>query len=263
MNASRESRDPLIEVCVGSLSDAIVAASAGADRLELCSATELGGLTPSVGLLEQVIGTIALPVVVMIRPRAGGFCYSHEDFRTAVRDAELAIQRGAHGIAFGFLSPNGQIDAARCRELVRIAEQRQTVFHRAFDFVPDPLRAADQLAELGVTRVLTSGQQPTAIAGAALIRTIRERMNGLLEVMPGGGICAEHVCDLLRRTRCSQIHIGAARSVIDSSTNRSKSMNLGASSFVMDGRYRAVQESLVAGIAHSIETGDVSRQLQT
>src|SRR5262245_54018700 len=261
MDTPGQLRRPLVEVCVGSLSDAIAAAAAGADRLELCSATEVGGLTPSAGLLERVIATIDLPVVCMIRPRAGGFCYSREDFATAVLDAQRAMEHGARGIAFGFLFADGQIDEGRCREFVQIAGEGQSVFHRAFDFVPDALASADVLVELGVTRVLTSGQQPTAIEGATLIRSIRERTNGLLEVMPGGGICAADVCELLQQTRCRQIHVGAARPVCDGSTNRNASLRLSTPSFDAVECYRAVQHSLVAEIVEKLEADDITFSL--
>ena len=155
----------LLEVCVGSVWDAVRAAENGADRLELCSGLELGGLTPSAGMIAEVVRSVEIPVVVMLRPRAGGFCYAEADFRAMLHDAEQALEAGASGLVFGVLRGNGQIDQERCGRLVEAAGDRQRVFHRAFDVVPDPLAALEQLIELGVTRVLTSGRQPTCAAG--------------------------------------------------------------------------------------------------
>jgi copper homeostasis protein len=201
---------PLVEVCIGSVADALAAQAAGADRVELCAATEVGGLTPSLGLLEQVLAASRLPVIAMIRPRPGGFAYSREEFAVALRDAEHMLAFGAAGLAFGFLTPEGRLDAARTRELVDLAGDRETVFHRAFDFTPDLLAAADELVELGVQRVLTSGGAATAFVGANTIRAIHERVAGRLEVMPGGGIAAESVVELIQQTGCDQLHVGAS-----------------------------------------------------
>jgi copper homeostasis protein len=243
---------PLVEACVGSFSDALAAASAGVDRLELCTATEIGGLTPSAGLVERVIREIGVPVIVMIRPRAGGFCYDRGEYTTALRDAELAIQQGAVGIAFGFLTENATIDVPRCKEIVHIAGERKTVFHRAFDFVRDPLAAADQLALLGVTRLLTSGQQATALEGAELIRSIRERTSGQLEIMPGGGINATSVLELLERTGCRQIHVGAAQAANDGSIPVDHSIELWSARYLHRGCFRSVDPSSIVTLMKQI-----------
>ncbi len=151
-------RRVLLEVAVASVEDALAAQAGGADRLELNSALGLGGLTSSLGTLQEVKATLALPVFVMIRPRPGGFAYSDADFRVMQRDSDLALQHGADGLVFGILTPEGQVDAQRCHTLVRQAAGRVAVFHRAFDVTPDPLAALEQLIDLGFQRVMTSGQ---------------------------------------------------------------------------------------------------------
>ena len=125
-------KTPLVEVCVSSVADALAAVAAGADRLELCSALEVGGLTPSVALLESVLEQVPVPVMAMIRPRAGGFNYEPDQFRTALSDAEWALSLGAGGVVFGFLTSDARVDLERCREVIAVATGRQTVFHRAF-----------------------------------------------------------------------------------------------------------------------------------
>lgn len=250
--AEAPSKRPLVEVCVGSLTDALVAASAGANRLELCSATEVGGLTPSIGTLELVLERVALPVMVMIRPRAGGFCYDPDEFGTALRDAERALKLGSHGIVFGFLTRDGRIDAARCQEFVDLAGSRQTAFHRAFDFVPEPLDAADQLAQLGITRLLTSGQQPTALEGAPLIRQIMERCAGRMEVLPGGGITSQSACEVVRATRCNQVHVGAGMRAKDGSLDLNAALDLVGAKYLAGGSFRKVNGALVSDIVERL-----------
>lgn len=247
---------PLVEVCVGTVADAVAAAKGGADRLELCSATELGGLTPSIGLIEQVLQSVDLPVMVMIRPRAGGFCYNKSEFATALRDAEHSLKLDVAGIVFGFLQPSGQIDIPRCQEAVQITGQRQTVFHRAFEFVPDALAAIDQLVDLRVTRLLTSGQQPSALAGASMIREISVRASDQLEVMPGGGIRPQNVGQVVQRTGCGQIHIGASKSGCDGSLSSNRMVNFISTVYLEDGRHRMVDDSLVADVISSIGAAD-------
>lgn len=197
----------LIEVAVGGVAGARVAHESGADRLELNTALELGGLTPSLGTLMEVRGATPLPVIAMVRPRAGGFVYSADEFRTMERDAELLLEHGADGVAFGVLRADGSIDLERCRALIgRVGRGREMVFHRAFDVVPDPLTGLEQLIDLGVRRVLTSGQRASALEGAELIRRLIERAGGRIEVLPGAGIRAGNAAELVRRTGAGQIH---------------------------------------------------------
>lgn len=195
-----------IEVAVASVEDAQTAEAAGADRLELCSALELGGVTPSLGTFLAIKEAVSLPLVTMLRPRAGGFVYSEADVRTMERDAEFFLSRGAAGIVFGFLTGERMIDVARAARLVRLAGGKETVFHRAFDLTSDPIAALDSLIGLGVTRVLTSGQAADAPAGAELIGRLIERAAGRIEILPGGGITPENAAMLVARTGAKQVH---------------------------------------------------------
>src|SRR6266540_2840215 len=179
----------LLEVIVSSLDDARAAAAGGADRFELCSALALGGLTPSLGLLAAIKAELPQPVVFMVRPREGGMAYTEAEYAVMERDAVLALEAGADGLVFGFLTPEGAVDVSRChRFLARIAgvgrPRSQLVFHRAFDVVPDPSVALEQLIDLGITRVLTSGQAPRALEGLPVIRRLVEQAAGRIEVLP-------------------------------------------------------------------------------
>jgi copper homeostasis protein len=198
----------LVEACVSSAADALSAVEAGADRIELCSALEVGGLTPSIGLIERVIATVAVPVMVMIRPRVGDFTPSDDEFATMLADIEAMKRVGVAGVVFGILTTEGAVDALRTKRLVAAAEDLQTVFHRAIDFTSDPVAAAAMLADLGVTRVLTSGGARTALEGAATIRQMVERTTGRLDILPGGGVRATNIDPILQATGCNQVHLG-------------------------------------------------------
>jgi copper homeostasis protein len=236
----------LVEVCVGSVADIERAVSAGADRLELCSALELGGLTPSLGLVETALAASPIPIVAMLRPRAGGFHYDDHEFNAMRRDAELFLDLGASGVVFGILNDQGQVDASRCGELVRSAGGAQTIFHRAFDFVHDQRLALDMLIDLHMTRVLTSGGKPTAAEGAEAIGQLVEYSGGRIEVMPGCGIRADNVVEIVRATGCHQVHLGAATPVNDSSTAGANGIELVDRRYMYGADHRAVSGESVS-----------------
>jgi copper homeostasis protein len=196
----------LIEVAVSTLKDAQTAQAAGADRLELSAALEVGGLTPSLGTFLAIRQQVALPVVALLRPRPGGFVYDEGEVLTMRRDAEGFVEQGAEGLAFGFLTTGRQIDAVRTAEFVRVSAGGQHVFHRAFDLTADPFAALETLIDMGVTRVLTSGQRRTAMEGAPLLGRLIERAAGRIEVLPAAGITPENAAALLGRTGATQVH---------------------------------------------------------
>jgi copper homeostasis protein len=222
------------------------AAAAGADRVELCGALELGGLTPSIGLVETAVAASPIPVVAMLRPRAGGFLYDHHEFAAMRRDAEQFLELGAAGIVFGVLDERGNIDAARCGTLLRDAAAAQTVFHRAFDFIGNQRAALDTLMDLGFTRVLTSGGKPTAAEGAATIVELVSHAAGRIEIMPGGGIRADNVLQIVRSTGCHQVHIGASTSQNDGSITDTTGIELVDGRFMQGTAHRAVLSGSVA-----------------
>ncbi|MDB6021063.1 MAG: hypothetical protein JWQ04_920 [Pedosphaera sp.] len=195
-----------LEICTASPEDCLTAEQSGADRVELNSALMLGGLTPSLGSLREALAITRIPIIVMIRPRAAGFGYSEAEFKVMQRDAEAALAEGAAGIAFGILTDKGAIDTKWCARICQLAAGRQIVFHRAFDVVPEPLAALDQLIELGVTRVMTSGQEANAYNGAANIASYLRHAAGRIEILPAGGINRFTVVDVVSRTGCDQVH---------------------------------------------------------
>jgi len=207
-----------LEVCCGSLPDALAAEEGGADRIELCAALCVGGLTPSLGTVIEVEARLGIPVMVMIRPRGAGFHYREPELAVMERDVEAALEAGAEGVVFGALQADGSIDEPGCRRLRGAARDREVVFHRAFDVTPDPFRALEQLIDLGFTRVLTSGQRSNAILGAPTLRRLIEQARDRIQILPGGGIRAHNVQDLLSATGCRQVHLTAFGTRSDPST---------------------------------------------
>lgn len=201
----------LLEICVDSPSDARTAAECGADRLEVNAALELGGLTPTPGLVAAIRQTLArderaIPLIAMLRPRAGNFVYRSDVYEVMLADLQRLLEMGVDGVALGALTGDGAINVARCRDLLRCMPGTEAVFHRAFDFVSDPARALEQLIDLGFTRVLTSGQATSAIQGAAQIARLIEQAKGRIEILPGAGVTPANVAELIAATGCDQVH---------------------------------------------------------
>ncbi len=217
----------LLEICCGSIDDAIQSENGGADRVELCSALFLGGLTPSIGTIQEATSRLKIPVIAMVRPRGGGFCYTAAEFAAMERDAEAAIDCGVGGVVFGILKDDGRIDQRRTGRIRRIIGERQAVFHRAFDVTPKPFEALEQLIDLGITRVLTSGQKASVDEGAELIAKLVQRAGNRIEILPGGGIRPYNMEGIVQRTHCRQIHMTAWERVRDRSTHTNPEITFG------------------------------------
>lgn len=198
----------VVEICCGSYDDARQAAIGGAKRIELNSALQLGGLTPTEATLRMVKEELPLQVAAMVRPRGAGFCYSDEEFRVMERECAALLQAGADGIVFGCLQADAALDMEKNRRLTaRIKEMgREAVFHRAFDCVRDPFEAMEQLIELGVDRVLTSGLKPKAVEGRELLRQLQERYGSRIQILAGSGINASNAVSLMEYTGVRQVH---------------------------------------------------------
>jgi copper homeostasis protein CutC len=246
-----------LEIAVSTPDEAVIAAANGADRLELSSGLEVGGLTPSLHAFLAVQEEVSIPVYVLLRPRPGGFLYSGREFALIERDAGEFLKRGASGIVFGILSPGG-IDHTRCEKLVKQAGGR-AVFHRAFDFLPDSLAAIDELIEMGFQRVLTSGQGITAAAGSAQLAALIRHAGKRLEVLPAGNIRPDNVIQLLKKTGCNQVHSSARAAAADLLHERNyclaSGMGLDAS-----GSRSTTDPHLVAGLRRTLDelAGDMA-----
>ena len=196
----------LIEAAVETLESALAAERAGANRIELCAKLSVGGTTPDAGLIAAVAAQVRIPVFVMVRPRGGGFAYSNDDIDAMSSDIEQAGSIGIAGIVTGALTAHDQVDAQHTRALLDAAAGLPVTFHRAFDVVPDPLNALEQLIDLGVSRVLTSGAAPTAAEGVDAIATLVDQARGRIAILAGGGIRDHNARDVIARTGVGEIH---------------------------------------------------------
>ncbi|HEY2946203.1 MAG TPA: copper homeostasis protein CutC [Vicinamibacteria bacterium] len=197
----------LIEACVDSVPSAVAAEAGGAGRVELCDNLIEGGTTPSAGTIAECRARLRIPVFVIIRPRGGDFLYSEVEYDVMRRDIAHAQSLGADGVVLGLLHADGTIDVERTRALVEAARPLPVTFHRAFDVARDPLEALDALIGLGIERVLTSGQAPTAPEGAALIARLAGRAARRIGILPGCGIDETNVRELVAQTGAREVHV--------------------------------------------------------
>jgi len=245
----------LLEICIASVDDARAAQAGGAGRLELNAALALGGLTPTLGTLVEVKHATVLPIVAMLRPRPGGFAYSEGDFQVMRRDLDLLLTHGASGVAFGILHEDGTVDEKRCRTLMTQMGKVPAVFHRAFDVTPDPLGALEQLIALGFRRVLTSGQQPSAHRGMALVADLLRHSRGRIEILPGGGVNRSMVADLVTQTGCNQVHASLRVPCADPSTQRRTTISFGSATKESAGDHDQTSTELVAELSALLRAG--------
>jgi copper homeostasis protein len=242
-----------VEICCGSLEDALEAERGGADRVELCSALFLGGLTPSLGTIMEAKARLKIPIMVMIRPRGGGFCYTKSEMAVMERDAVLAAEQGAEGMVFGILNADGGIDEERCKRLRKLIGDRQAVFHRAFDVTPDPFRSLDQLVALGFTRVLTSGQEDTVPEGAQLIKRLIEYAGDRIEILPGGGIKPLNLRQVVESTGCKQVHLTAFKTQSDASVRGRPFVTFGGALYPPEDQYQVADRNLVERVVRTLK----------
>ncbi|MDO4867904.1 MAG: copper homeostasis protein CutC [Clostridia bacterium] len=238
----------LLEVCCGSVEDVLQAERGGADRVELNSCLFHGGLTPSIGELITAKRLSKLPVMAMVRPRQGGFCYTDAEYRTALADAEALMANGADGLVFGFLKADGSLDVERTRELCHIAGDRVKVFHRAIDVAADWKEMLGQLIELGVDRVLTSGLAPDVFYGVDTIREMMDFAQGAIQILPGAGVNLKNIDTILERTGCDQIHVARFRQYTDPSTANNRDIFYGGALYPPEDRYDVIDGDYIGQI---------------
>lgn len=210
-----------VEVCCGSVDDCIIAEKNKADRIELNSALELGGLTPSIATLQIAKKNVSCPIVCMIRPRTAGFEYTEIQFETMLKDAEILLQNGADGIVFGFLNKQN-IDKKRTKIMTELAHQygKEAVFHKAFDNCTDLSKALEDCIECGIDRILTSGGAvyPHIVEGAKILQNLIKQAKGKIQILPGGGIRPNNIKEVLDISKATQIHMTAKQEFDDQGT---------------------------------------------
>jgi copper homeostasis protein len=239
----------LVEIIASSPDDCVAIERAGANRIELCSSLVLGGLTPSFGTIEQCKKRCSLPIIAMIRPRAAGMLYSEAEFASMVRDIEVALDAGADGVVFGILREDGTLDTARMSALARRAEGSQIVCHRAFDVTPNAFEALETLVDMGFTRVLTSGQAPSAHLGISLLQQLLEAADARIEILPGAGIDATNAAGF---AQFGQIHLAAFTQTIDPSGSGNPSVEFSGSKPPPEGKYDVVDFDAVRAVVTAV-----------
>ncbi len=197
--------DVLLEVCVDTASGLEAAVGGGAGRIELCAALELGGLTPSVGLMRLATAS-GCPTYAMIRPRAGDFVFGDADLATMLADIDAARAAGLRGVVLGASRPDGTLDAHMLEILLRRARGMGATLHRAFDIAPDRFAALDTALSLGFERILSSGAAVNALEGAAELAALVTYAGSRLSIMAGGGISPANVAAVVAATGVREVH---------------------------------------------------------
>ena len=191
-------RRHILEICASSLQSVQAAVDGGAQRVELCSALDEGGVTPSLGFIREARKNKTLKIHVLIRPRRGDFLYNESEIACMEQDIVMAKSCGADGIVIGALTADGLIDKEVCKRLINAAGNMNITFHRAFDLCQNPYKALDDIIRLGFNRILTSG-----------------RSGNTLTILPGGGVSPDNARYLLEETGATELH-ASARAVFKS-----------------------------------------------
>ena len=208
------SKNFFLEVCVDSVESAVAAGEGGAARVELCANVKEGGTTPSAGMIKLVRANISIGLNIMIRPRAGDFCYTDKEFAVMKEDVTLAKRLGADGVVFGMLRSDGSLDSDRLRTLLDLARPMSVTFHRAFDATADLPMALEEIVSLGINRVLTSGGQETALEGIEMIRRLVQQVRRRVQVMAGSGVNERNVGEIIKHGDVEEVHVMSAVSFL-------------------------------------------------
>lgn len=211
-----------IEIMCGSLNDVTTATEANVDRIELNQAMELLGLTPTINTLKSAKEITDLPIVTMVRPRGAGFNYDENELNIMLEDAKLLLNNGSDGIVFGFLKENGKLNTEYIKRMVDIIDDKEKVFHKAFDYTRDLEEAICQLIDLGVNRVLTEGgnHKGDILKGSEMIGYLQRKYGDKISIVPAGGVNSQNIRKVLNITECKQIHFSAKENILDPSTGQ-------------------------------------------
>lgn len=239
----------IVEVCANSLESALNAQKSGADRIELCSELGVGGITPSYGLLKTTRQHIVIPVHVLIRPRSGDFTYSDIEFEIMKKDIELCVELGFDGIVSGILFSDGMLDIERTQELLSISTPLKFTFHRAFDWVKDPLVVLGQLEAMGVDTILTSGHQKSAFEGLELLKELHQRSSKIV-IMPGSGINPGNIHHFIAGG-FGAVHLSGSKFNKVMDTPPKVSMN--SPSFLRDDAIAVTDGSIIADVVDTVK----------
>lgn len=201
----------ILEICANSFESTLAAQKAGAHRIELCTELPVGGVTPSFGLIEKVLSSLTIPVHVLIRPRSGNFTYTESEIDVMLKDIQQCKKMGVAGIVTGALTLENEIDVETTQQLLLASEGLDVTFHRAFDWCHDTKKSLKIIEQIGVKRILTSGQQLSAFEGLSLLKELKA-LSESVEIMPGGGIHSENVV-AFKMAGFTSVHCSASEKV--------------------------------------------------
>jgi len=224
----------LLEICANSVKSSIESQKGGAYRVELCAGIPEGGTTPSYGDIVLARELLKIKLNVIIRPRGGDFLYNDLEHKIMLKDIENAGRLGVDGVVFGCLTPEGDIDMKRNKELIEAAGDMSITFHRAFDMCRDPFDALEKIIELGFDRILTSGQQPKAVEGINLLKELVKKAGDRIIIMPGSGVNAENVAQLALETGAKEFHLSAREPIESGMLYRNPNLKMGGTAVVIN-----------------------------
>jgi copper homeostasis protein len=201
----------ILEIAVFDKQSALLASSAGCDRIELCDNYEVGGITVSHEVLKIVREKISIPVFPIIRPRGGNFFYTDREFEVMKNDISLCKELKFEGVVFGILNKNKTVDIKRNSQLAELAYPLQTTFHRAFDETEDAFQSLEDIIKCGCKRILTSGQKQNALEGVSLLKRLSQQANNRITIISGGSIRSDNIANISANTGISEFHSSAKK----------------------------------------------------
>ena len=217
----------ILEICAADIESVYAAARGGAERVELCCALGEGGLTPSIGMIEEALSVPDIKVNVLIRPRSGDFLYSEAEQRVMIRDIDVCRRLGVNGVVFGALTPEGNVDVVACHHMAEAAGPLRKTFHRAFDMLRDPHQAASEISALGFDHILTSGHAASALEGASTIAGLQAEFPEITFIA-AGGISPSNAAYIVGRTGVRELHASAKTTIPSSMRYRQHGVSMGA-----------------------------------
>ncbi|HJO94299.1 MAG TPA: copper homeostasis protein CutC [Victivallales bacterium] len=238
-----------LEVCLDNIESILTAAKVGVDRLELCGSLAVGGITPSAGLIKYAKDNTNISLHPMIRTRAGDFCFNSEEIKAMANEIQIFSDLGADGVVIGLLNDDFTVNLKATELLCNIAKKNNlcVTFHRAIDFAKDYIGSVRQLSDLGVNRILTSGQADTAIKGIDKISLLNESLHKKIDIMAGSGVNASNVVEILERTKVINVHCSASSKV-----NRFADCKLKLGSSSSDLEYQITDEQKLTEIKNKV-----------
>lgn len=219
-----------LECCVDSVESAIAAKKGGADRIELCSALVIGGLSPSQALYRKIREQVDIPIRVLLRPRFGDFCYTDFEHEILKEEIRSFCKLGADGIVIGTMKPDGTLNLEQMKELMEEAQGMPVTLHRAFDMCQDPFVTLEEAKKLGISTILTSGQKNTCVDGVELLKELVEKAQGETEILIGGGVDASVLPMLSEKTKAKAYHMSGKISMESEMRYRKQDVSMGVAS---------------------------------